>query len=151
LKIRLILILAFFFANAPFAIGGDFEVSPVFSNAQDAPQFQIDFTNTSKRPVELPKLIRESSIVLDGKEYPHLILKFGGNANLESGGTWKYLFDLDSYVLGAQKGGFSNLLNRWRWKTTIESGKHTLVLKFAGQTSSLITFIWEGDGPLLYE
>ncbi len=151
MRIRLILTMVFFFVHTPYAIGGDLEVSPVFSNAQDAPQFAIDFTNTSKRSIELPKLITESSIVLDGKEYPLSALKFGGNANLKPGDTWTYIFSLDAYVLGAQKGSFSKPLKRWRWKTSIKSGKHTLVLNFSDQQSTPISFVWEGEQPLLYE
>jgi hypothetical protein len=126
-------------------------LSPVFSTAQDSAEFEFDFLNSSDQVVNLPKLIQESSILLDGKEYPLLLLKFAGRDTLGPQKTWTYFFSLDGYVLGAQKQSFSKKLSRWRWQSAIKPGKHTLTLKFAGQKSSPISFRWESNGPLLYE
>ena len=131
------------------ALAGDLKIWPVFSAALDGPRFMIDYTNNSDHVIDIPKLIQGSSIVLDGLEYPLVSFRFGGSCNLRQGETWTYKFSLDSYILGAQKREYSKKLGRWRWQTAVKPGKHILVLKFAGQESKPVSFLWEGNVPLL--
>ena len=109
------------------AFAGDPKIWPVFSAALDGPRFMIDYTNDSDHVIDIPKLIQGSAIVLDGSEYPLVSLKFGGFSNLRQGETWTYIFSLDSYILGAQKQGYSKKLGRWRWQTAVKPGKHVMI------------------------
>jgi hypothetical protein len=131
------------------AFAEDLVIYPVFSAALDSPTFMVDYTNDTDHILVIPKLIEESSIIFDGLEYPLTVLAFGGMSNLRPGETWTYAFTLDSYISGAQKQGYDKDLNRWRWRTAIKPGKHTLALKFFGKESRPISFLWKETAPLL--
>ena len=90
MRVQLTLATCFLLVNVSWSLAGELKLSPAFSTAQDSPQFTVEFTNTSDRVVELPKLILESSIVLDDRDYPLTILKFGGISTLGPNQTWTY-------------------------------------------------------------
>ena len=136
---------------ASLAYAENLKIWPVFSPALDAPEFMVDYTNTSNEMIDIPRLIQESSIILDGSEYKLAIFKFGGGTNLKPGDTWTYKFSPDSYMIGAEKRSYSKILGRWRWQTALKPGQHTLVLTLGGQKSESVTFLWEGNVPLLYK
>jgi hypothetical protein len=104
---------------------------PVFSKA-NPPEFSITYTNASAKAVDLVNLLTSSSVVLDGSEHRLQGLKFGGNPYLEAGETWNYDWDLDSYYP----------------ISSLQPGKHTVVLKFDGKPLSPVTFIWKGSSWL---
>jgi hypothetical protein len=126
---------------------------PAFSPAQDGPTFHLAYTNDSAETADITDLLQTSSIVLDGKTYPRQTVKFCGNANLSPGQTWTSTFTVSGYlpVNLAQRQGYSKTLKRWRWKTPLESGRHTVLVKLGGKEYGPVTFTWDADTPLLYD
>lgn len=130
------------------------QLIPVLSSAMDSPEFVLDYTNETDTTQDMWELLGASSIVLDGIEYRRQVIVFmGGNANLRSGRTHSFKIGPRSYLPrdGWQKHGYSKKLKRWRWKTPLKSGRHTLSVKFGNEQYGPITFDWDGDLPLLYE
>jgi len=124
---------------------------PVFSTALDSPKFVLDYSNDTNEAVDIPGLLRGSSVVLDGKVYPRTGVKFVGNPSLGPGRTKSFTITLAAYLPKWEKKGYSKTLKRWRWKSPLKSGRHTLLVKLGDKEYGPITFVWEGDGPLLYE
>ncbi|QJW97013.1 hypothetical protein [Frigoriglobus tundricola] len=58
-------------------------LTPVFG--QDDWRFEATYWNTTGAVVDLRKLLRESSIVLDGKTYPRRLMDFGGYFKMPRG------------------------------------------------------------------
>jgi hypothetical protein len=112
---------------------------PVFSTAQDGPEFTLDYVNDTNDAVGTIDLLQGSSVTLDGKVDP--------------GQTISVTIDLSQYLPGARlkRMGYSKTLERWRWKPLLKSGKHTLLVTVGEKEYGPITFIWRGDVPLLYE
>jgi len=124
---------------------------PVFSTALDGPEFTLGYMNDTNEAVNIPALLRGSSAALDGKVYPRTSVKFVGNPSLPPGQTKLLSITLAGYLPKWEKKGYSKLLKRWRWKPPLKSGKHTLLVKVGDKEYGPITFLWEGDVPLLYE
>lgn len=124
---------------------------PVFSTAQDGPEFTLDYVNDTNDGVGTIDLLQGSSVTLDGKVYPRGFV--GGSLVIAPGQTISVTIDLSQYLPGARlkKMGYSKTLERWRWKPLLKSGKHTLLVTVGEQQYGPITFIWRGDVPLLYE
>ncbi|QJW97012.1 RNA polymerase sigma factor [Frigoriglobus tundricola] len=100
-------------------------LTPVFG--QDGWRFAATYLNTTTAVADLPTLLRESSIVLDGKTYPRQILKFAGNSKLPPGERWAFSVGAVEYL------GRDFVLGE---------GKHTLTLKFGGQEFGPVEFEW---------
>lgn len=128
---------------------GDLPLLPVFSAAQDGPAFVADFKNETQQAVNIVKLIEASSIVLDGKIYKRQGIKFAGNSQLRPGSANSFKFDLGGYLLGSERKEFSESMKRWRWKSSLAPGKHTMLLNLGGKQYGPVSFVWDGDAPLL--
>lgn len=129
-------------------------LGPVFSTALDGPLFTLDYVNDTNDSVSTVGLLQGSSVTLDGRVYPHAIVPgIAGKPMLEPGEKLSPLIILNNYLPSAKfkKMGYSKTLERWRWKTPLKSGKHTLLVKFGDKEYGPITFLWMGDVPLLYE
>lgn len=124
---------------------------PIISTAADGPEFNLDHTNDTDEAIDIPNLLSASSIVLDDKVYPCVVVKFGGRASLDRGQKKSFRVSLSAYLPKSEKKGYSEVLKRWRWKVPLKSGRHTLLVKFGTNEYGPITFIWDGDHPLLYE
>jgi hypothetical protein len=124
---------------------------PVFSTALDSPTFTFDYVNDTNEAVVIPDLLLSSSATLDGEVFPSTGVLFVGNANLSPGRTIPLTITLAEYLPNWERKGYSDLLKRWRWKAPLKSGKHTLLIKFADKEYGPVTFLWDGDTPLLYE
>jgi hypothetical protein len=124
---------------------------PIFATALDSPSFAFDYVNDTGKPVDLEYLLQESSCVIDGRPYAPATVKFAGNATLGPGQKHTFTVSPVEYMPGGEKKGYSKTLKRWRWSTSIVSGRHTFGLKFGGVEYGPIIFIWNGDVPLLYE
>jgi hypothetical protein len=126
-------------------------VVPIFATALDSPEFAFDCVNDTGKPVDLVNLLQESSAVIDGKPYARATVKFVGNATLGPGQTYTFTLNPAEYMPGGEKKGYSKTLKRWRWSTSIGSGRHTFTLNFGGAEYGPIAFIWNGEVPWLYE
>lgn len=127
---------------------------PVFSTALDGPEFTLDYVNDTNDAVKIIDLWQGSSVTLDGQVYPRgLLAGIAGNWIVEPGQTISFTINLRQYLPGARlkKMGYSKTLKRWRWKTLLKSGNHTLFVMFGEKEYGPITFVWRGDVPLLYE
>ncbi|WP_162668093.1 hypothetical protein [Gemmata massiliana] len=100
-------------------------LTPVFG--QDGWRFAATYCNATGAVVDLPALLQESVVVLDGKEYPRQILKFGGGSKLRPGSSWSFTVAAGEYL---PKGN------------VLSEGRHTLRLKFGGQEFGPIEFEW---------
>lgn len=126
-------------------------LTPSFSSTQDGPTFSLHLQNDTSKSVDLRDLLASSSIILDGKSYPNRVVKFVGNANLEPGQTHTLLISPDTYLPTGERQGYSPTLKRWRWKTSLPSGKHILTVRIGNTQIGPIEFAWDGDTPLLYK
>ncbi|MHC4176321.1 MAG: hypothetical protein ACYSWU_02375 [Planctomycetota bacterium] len=127
---------------------------PVFSTALDGPEFTLDYLNDTNDAVKTIDLLQGSSATLDGQVYPHgMIPGSAGKPMLEPGETLSRTINLKQYLPFAKfkQMGYSKTLKRWRWKTPLKPGKHTLLVKFGDKEYGPITFLWKGDVPLLCE
>jgi len=127
---------------------------PVFSTALDGPEFTLDYVNDTNDSVSTIDLWEGSSATLDGKVYPHGFLPgMAGNPIIEPGQTISLTINLRQYLPDARfkKMGYSKTLKRWRWKTLLKSGNHTLLVMVGDKEYGPITFVWRGHVPLLYE
>lgn len=124
-------------------------LTPVFAAALDGPEFVAEFENQSPRVINIPEALQASSIVLDGKTYKRQSVLFAGNASLRPDVSLPITVEMGSYLVGFQRKEYSASLKRWRWKSPLTSGKHTLLLNLGGKEYGPITFIWNADTPLL--
>jgi hypothetical protein len=127
---------------------------PVFSTALDGPEFTLDYSNDTNDDLSAIELWQGSSVTLDGKVYPsRLIGGFGGKPTIEPGETISRLIQLHLYLPDARlrRMGYSKTLKRWRWKTLLKSGEHTLLVMVGDKKYGPITFVWIDDVPWLYE
>jgi len=98
---------------------------PVFG--QDDWQFAVTYWNTTGAIVDLRKLLRESTIILDGKTHPRRLLDLGGYAKMPRGEPWRVTVGAAEY-LGRD--------------FVLAEGKHTVALKFGGQEFGPVEFEW---------
>ena len=128
---------------------GRLPLLPVFSAAQDEPQFVADFENQTGQIVNIVELMKASSIVLDGKTYKRQVIRFTGNSSLRPGASIPFTVDMGGYLLGSERKEFSEALKRWRWKSPLASGRHTLLLNLGSKQYGPVSFVWDADAPLL--
>ena len=100
-------------------------LTPVFG--QDGWRFAATYWNATAAPVDLPTLLQASAVVLDGKEYPRQILKFGGGSKLRPGESWAFTVEAGEYLPK---------------DLVLADGRHKLTLKFAGQEFGPVEFEW---------
>jgi RNA polymerase sigma factor (sigma-70 family) len=104
---------------------------PVFKKTSGGWHFAATYRNTSADEVDLPTLLKESSVVLDGKEHARQGVKFGGRSNLHPDESWTFTIEMTNY-LGQDE--------------TLSEGRHTLTLKFGGQEFGPVEFVWAVAG-----
>ena len=102
--------------------------------------FTVQYRNTQSIAVDLSKFYSKESIILDGREYPRRIIKWGGFSSLWPGEDWSHQVDLKEFLPGA-------IVER-KVYDVLDPGKHILIIKFAGYESSPVTFIWQKKGSL---
>jgi hypothetical protein len=124
-------------------------LTPVFAAEQDGPEFAADFENKTPRVINIPEALQASFIVLDGKTYKRQYVLFAGNASLRPGASVPITIDMGSYLHGFQRQDYSASLTRWRWKSPLNSGRHTLLLNLDGKEYGPVAFIWNSDSPSL--
>jgi len=122
---------------------------PVFSAVQDEPEFVANLKNETQHPVDIVRLITASSIVLDGATYKRQVITFAGHSQLHPDSAIPFKLELSGYILGSVRREYSEPLKRWRWKSPLASGQHTLLLSLAGRHYGPVSFMWDGNVPLL--
>jgi hypothetical protein len=130
---------------------GVLRLYPRFAPAMDGPEFVVEFFNAGPDPVDLCKLLEAESIVFNGQEYNRQVIKFAGNSTLKAGRFWRHNIQLGAFLAGSERLKYSEKLKRWRWRTPIDKGPHSLIVKFAGLQSEPIEFEWNPDQPFLYD
>jgi hypothetical protein len=100
-------------------------LTPVFG--QDGWRFAATYCNATGAVVDLPALLQKSVVVLDGKEYPRQILKFGGGSKLRPGESWSFTVAPAEYLPN---------------DTVLAEGRHKLTFKFGGQEFGPVEFEW---------
>ena len=127
---------------------------PVFSTALDGPEFILYYVNDTNDGVNISDLWQGSSLTLDGKVYPGRLLPgIAGKLKIEPGEGISRTVNLRQYLPDDmfEKMGYSKTLKRWRFKTLLKSGNHTLLVMVGEKEYGPITFHWRGHVPLLYE
>jgi hypothetical protein len=99
--------------------------TPVFG--QDGWRFAVTYCNATGENVDLPVVLVESSVVLDGKEYPWQLPKYPGGRKMRPGEKTSFTFGAAEY-LGKD--------------VVLIEGKHTLTLKLGGQEYGPVEFEW---------
>jgi hypothetical protein len=106
-------------------------LTPVFKQNSGGWHFAATYRNTSADEKNLPTLLKESSVVLDGKEYIRQGVRFGGRSNLHPDETWTFTIEMTNYLSKDE---------------TLTEGRHTLTLKFGGQEFGPVEFVWAPAG-----
>jgi hypothetical protein len=127
-------------------------IHPLFSATQDGPLFRVDYTHAGPEELSVAQALKEERLVLDGRELaPLQVATDAGPDRLTSGQSWRHTIMLSNFLpTTSQPGGNSASPRQSRGKIALESGEHTLSLKFAGQISPPLRFEWAG-GPLMTE
>ena len=149
--IGLALVAAIAFAESPEKKDSDLKVYPILATAMDTPSFVVEYTNHEGKKMYLPEMLKKEIIILDGQEYTRKVLVFEGVAFLEPGAEWKHTVDLNAFLFNSERQKYSPTLGRWRWQSPLNSGKHSLIVKFAGKESQPIEFQWDNSIPFLYK
>lgn len=149
--IGIALVTAIAFPEASEKRDNDLKVYPLLTTTMDSPSFVVEYTNHEGKKVYLPEMLKKEIIILDGQEYTRKVLAFGGIAFLEPGAEWKHTVDINEFLFNSERQKCCPTLGRWRWQSLLKSGKHTLVVKFAGKESPLIEFEWDNSIPFLYK
>jgi len=114
----------------------DFLVAyPSFTKEMISPEFTIEYKNEGNEIVNLYEFYAKESIVLDGKDYPRLLIKWGGISSLSPGQSWNHTIRLWEFLPGSIVAGEMQELS-------LTHGMHTLFIKFAGKESKPIIFEW---------
>ncbi len=129
----------------------DLKIYPILSTAMDSPSFVVIYINREDKKLYLPELLKKETIILDGHEFARKVSVFSGVAFLKPGEEWKHTVDISAFLFDSERRKYSPTLGRWRWQGSLKSGKHTLIVKFAGKESALTEFEWDNSIPLLYK
>ena len=127
-------------------------VHPLFFVSQDGPLFRVDYTHTGSEDLGVNQALKDERLVFDGRELaPLQVPANAGPDRLAPGQSWRHTLTLSNFLPAtSQSGRDTDSSRRGRGALALESGEHTLVLKFAGQTSEPLRFEWVA-GPLLTE
>ncbi len=128
-------------------------VHPVFSVAQAEPLFRVDYTHAGPGDLSVAQTLAEERLILDGREYAPLQIPTSpvGPDRLLPGQSWRHTIALSNFLPTTPQPDRGRVSARAsRGPIALEPGEHTLILKFAGQTSVPVRFEWTG-GPLLTE
>jgi hypothetical protein len=106
-------------------------LTPVFKKNSGGWHFAATYRNTSADEEDLPTLLKESSVVLDGKEHIRQGVKFGGRSNLHPNESWTFTIEMLNYLSQDEP---------------LSEGRHTLTLKFGGQEFGPVEFVWAPAG-----
>jgi RNA polymerase sigma factor (sigma-70 family) len=106
-------------------------LTPVFKKNSGGWHFAASYRNTSADEEDLPTLLKESSVVLDGKEHIRQGVRFGGRSNLHPNESWTFTIEMTNYLSQDE---------------TLSEGRHTLTLKFGGQEFGPVEFVWAPAG-----
>jgi hypothetical protein len=106
-------------------------LTPVFRQNSGGWRFAANYRNTTAGEEDLPTLLQESSIVLDGKVHARQGVRFGGRSNLHPGESWTVTIEMLDYLSKDE---------------ALTEGRHTLTLKFGGQTFGPVEFVWAPGG-----
>jgi len=129
-----ILILSAVFASAadpPKPKENPPSLTPVFKQNSGGWHFAANYKNTTAGEEDLPTLLKESSIVLDGKVHARQGVKFGGRSNLHPNESWTCTIGMLDYLSKDE---------------ALAEGRHTLTLKFGKQTFGPVEFVWVPGG-----
>ena len=124
---------------------------PLLTSALDGPTFIAKFKNRGDEAIQVGQLKAESVCVFDGKEYRCRIVKVAGSASVGPEDTRDLIVTLSHYLGSVERSGYSEKLQRWRWKSNLSSGRHTVSFRFGGQELGPLSFFWDAGTPMLYE
>ncbi len=108
---------------------------PSFREKMLSPEFIVEYKNEGSEVVDIAEFYAKESVVLDGKEYPRLLVKWGGNSSLSPGQSWTHTVILYEFLPGAIVEGKIQ-------KLPLSQGMHTLIINYAGKESKPIIFEW---------
>lgn len=106
-------------------------LTPVLKKNSGGWHSAATYRNISADEEDLPTLLKESSVVLDGKEHFRQWLRFGGRSNLHPDESWTFSIEMTNYLSKDE---------------TLSEGRHTLTLKFGGQEFGQVEFVWPPAG-----
>ena len=129
----------------------DLKVYPILAAAMDSPSFVVEYTNQGPEKLYLPDMLNMETIIFDGREYTRKSLVFSGIPFVEPGAKSRHTVDIYSFLFNSERQKYSPALGRWRWQCPLPTGKHTLIVKFAGKESPPLEFQWDSSVPLLYK
>ncbi len=102
-----------------------------YSDGLNGTFFHVHYKNETVKPIDARPLVKQSTIVLDGKTYSY----DGPQSTLfiQAGEDSLFFITPDLYVPKVKRGVLADALRRWRWVSGISPGTHTLSLQFGGR------------------
>lgn len=107
--------------------------------------FHVRYKNGAKKKLDARPLLEQSTILLDGKQYPYdgpkptwLVIQAGEDGS--------FTISPDNYVPKVKHGVLADSLHRWQWVSGIMPGQHTLTLQFGGRQYGPVQYEQPGTG-----
>ena len=100
-----------------------------YSTRLEFPEFTVEYKNIENKTVDISEYYAREVLILDGKEYRRLIIRWGGISTLPQGETWKHTIALSDFLTEFKEDKDSV---KPISKFLLTPGKHTLILKFGG-------------------
>ena len=94
---------------------------------------------------DIPDLMRNSVVTIDGAEHKSPLVAFGGNATLSPGETHTMRIALSSYLQAGERLCHSQETQHWRWKIRLLDGQHRASLRFGVEEYGPLIFFWDGE------
>lgn len=94
--------------------------------------FHARYKNETAKRLDARPLLGQSTILLDGKQYPYDGPKPTWLA-IQAGEDSSFTISPDNYVPKVKRGVLTDSLHRWQWVSGIPAGTHTLWLEFGGR------------------
>jgi hypothetical protein len=117
---------------------------PVFSRSMDTPLFMVTYTQDMESEGDIPDLLLNSVMTIDGVEHGSPLVAFGGDATLGPGQTRTMRIAVSSYLPAGERLGYSQETERWRWKIRLADGRHRVSVRLGGEEYGPVDFFWDG-------
>jgi hypothetical protein len=118
---------------------------PVMTPTMDNPMFRITYMQDATSEGNIPELLHNSLMTIDGVEYKRYVVKFAGNPTLKPGQSHAMRIGTGSYLRGSERLGYSQETSRWRWKSLLAKGMHRVSLQLGGKEYGPTDFYWDGE------
>ena len=122
-------------------------LAPFFSVLEDGPTFVLQCVNTSKTPIVGD--VGPDGLRVDGKVLMReggIIASFiGGTPTFRPGDTWRVIVPLSQGNTGRGRSSGAGVNYRAGWTLPLQSGRHTVAMRCAGNWTNEIDFCWDSQ------